>query len=120
MTLTPDEIEATTTALQYYLTGVYVDITDFETIINNRTEPTPGIYQYDCPGQTLWLNSENYAVTYGRQKVTDGKVYYKWTNDTTIEEDLAYEYHCPLEWKKTSETMPWLYCMNHPDDEGEE
>lgn len=109
MTLTDEEIEAITLVLRFYLTGIYVDVTDFDYVIENREEVAPGIYEYTCPGQTIWLNNKNYAVTYGRQKVTNGKVYYKWTNDTTIEEDLAYEYLCQLEWKKNKETMPWLY-----------
>ena len=119
MTLTDDEIGAITTALQFYLRGVYADIIDFEQVILDRTEPSPGIFQYDCPGQTVWLDNKNYAVTYERQKIQDGKVYYKWIDDQSVEDDMAFEYICPLEWKKTAETMPWLYCMNHPDDEGD-
>lgn len=117
MTLTDDEIGAITTALQFYLRGVYNDVTDFETIIENRSEPSPGIYQYDCPGQTVWLDTQNYAVTYGRQLIKDNKYYYKWTNDPDVENDIAFEYVCGYEWKKTSETMPFLYCMVHPEEE---
>ena len=117
MTLTDDEIEAISTALQFYLRGVYTDITDFETIVQNRTEPSPGIFQYNCPGQTIWLNSENYAVTYERQRIQNGKYYYKWTDDPSVEDDMAFEYVCKYEWKKTPETMPFLYCMVHPEEE---
>lgn len=116
MTFTEDEIGAIRTALLFYLNGLYVDVTDFNHVITNRTEPTPGVYQYDCPGQTLWLNDENYAVTYQRQKVTDGKVYYRWTDDPSVEEDMAYEYLCPYEWKKTRENGAFLYCVVHEED----
>ena len=109
MTLTDEEIESITTALRFYLRGIYVDVTDFEHVIQNRTEPTTGVYEYDCPGQKIWLNNKNYAVTYGRQKIQDGKYYYKWTNDNTLGEDMTYEYVCPYEWKKNKKTMPWLY-----------
>ena len=110
------DVEAITLALRFYLTGLYVDVTDFDYVIENRVEVSPGVYEYECPGQTLWLNNEHYAVTYDRQKVTDGKVYYRWTDDTTVEEDISYEYLCPLEWKKTRENGAFLYCVACEDE----
>lgn len=103
------DVEAITLALRFYLSGIFIDVTDFDIVVENRVEVAPGIYEYNCPGQKLWLNNAHYAVTYERQKVTNGKVYYRWTDDPDVEEDMAYEYLCPLEWKKNKDTMPWLY-----------
>ena len=108
MTLTDEEIENITVVLKHYLLPILRDVTNYEYTIRTREELTVDnrtVYKYTCPLQTIYLDAETeYAVTYDRQKIQDGKYYYKWTDNETLEEDMAYEYVCDYEWKRT--TLP--------------
>ena len=101
-------------ALRYYHKSIYASVTDYPTIIANKTEVSEGIYAYKCPGQTIYLDSDAYAVTYDRQIVDteENAYYYKFTDDDDIETDMAYEYVTTYEWQKTEENCWFLYCVH--------
>ena len=67
--LTEEERDEIKSALWHYLLDKYRRITDLDAVINQRTEVTSGIYEYPCPCQTVYLDENAYAVTYGRQTV---------------------------------------------------
>ena len=101
--VTSEEIEMLKYPLKHYLKDSVVKLCNFETVITNREEVEEGIYEYKCPLQTVWLNEEGYAVTYGNQYVIDDEYYYDF-NTYSTEIDLAgtYEYINTLEWKNNS------------------
>lgn len=136
MTLSDEQKTEITSALQHYLKQEFVLITDFEKVIDNRTEITENeetIYEYPCPCQTIWLDTNNYAITYGKQHIIstfydeNGDIIYDENNmpedcdetgtsyDTVKREyyydfnpdleDIAgtYEYIAPLEWMRSDD-----------------
>lgn len=68
-TLTQEERDEIKSALWHYLLDKYRRITNLDAVIDQRTEVTSGIYEYPCPCQTVYLDENAYAVTYGRQTV---------------------------------------------------
>lgn len=69
MTLTEDERGEIKSALWHYLLSKYRRITNLDAVIDQRIEVTEGVYAYPCPCQTVYLDDNAYAVTYGRQTV---------------------------------------------------
>lgn len=137
MTLTNEQIEEITYPLKHYHLTKYHEVTDYEKIIQNRTEiqdETIGtIYKYECPNQDIYLDENNYAVTYDKQHVIttyyDDNDFIINTPDTTapaeyarVEVEVYYEfpyesevgtytYLNSYEWHKTLETEAHLYVM---------
>lgn len=105
--------------IEFYHRPAYRTITDYNKVFDTAEEITVNnetITKYSAPGQDIYLNSEGYAVTYGRQKVdtVNNKYLYNFTDDDNPEdEDMAYEYVAPYEWAKTETPIP------HPDGEEE-
>jgi hypothetical protein len=52
----------------------------------------------------IWLDEDGYVVENERQKVIDEKYYYRFTDDPSVEEDMAFEYVTIYEWHKTGFT----------------
>lgn len=101
--LTSDEKETIKTALTHYLKNEYRILADFEKVIENREEVENNIWMYPCPIQTIYLDETFYAVTYGKQRVTDDKYEYNFTDiDVDPSEDNGdiYDYTTSLEWKR--------------------
>ena len=121
MTLDDDTIETITCALMHYHATRYHLITDYTKVILSREEITVNnttIYKYPCPCQTIYLDSEHYAVTYDKQHVIDDKYYYDFNPDM---EDIAgtYEEIGSYEWKRNSAILD-IYATNEEPAEEEE
>ena len=69
MTLTTPEKEAIVIALNHYLLDEYHRLADYWNIVDHRSLVEEGVYMYPCPVQKIYLDEENYAVTYDRQTV---------------------------------------------------
>ena len=107
MTVTDEDYEH---IVEHYHKPDYRAITDYEKVVQNKTTTSldgDTIYIFEPPGQTIYLNEEGYPVNIGSQKVdtTNNLYFYKWNNDPNVEEDTAYEYVAPYEWKK--EQQEW-------------
>jgi hypothetical protein len=100
-----DMCGAIETALRHYHKEEYQTVTDYQKVIDNRTELTVDgvtLYKYDCPLQTIYLKEDNYPVTYGNQKV-DSTYYYYTFSESNIdpEHDVdKYTYKVSYEWKR--------------------
>ena len=98
--------------LKHYHKPAYREITDYDKVVTLGVPVTSDgvtFKAYPCPGQTIYLKDDGYAVTYRRQKVDveNNKYYYNFTDeDNPEDEDIAYEYVTEYEWKNTS--LPWL------------
>ena len=139
MTLTSEEIEQITYPLKHYHLNKYHAVTDYETIIKNRTEIEEDgqtIYKYECPNQDIYLDTNHYAVDYDKQHVIttffdEDDFILNNENGTTpqeydhVEVEVYYEYHPDsivgtytylntYEWMKTLESEAQLYVMQ-PD-----
>lgn len=71
-TITTEEKEGLIRILHHYLRNDLCELTDFEKVIETRTPLTINneqCYQYNCPIQTIYLNTEGYAVDYKRQHI---------------------------------------------------
>lgn len=102
MTLTSEDIEH---IIEFYHKADYRAITDYSKVVELGVEVTDNgntYTAYPAPGQTIYLDSTGYAVTYGRQKVDVQKnaYFYKWNDDPNVPEDVAFEYVCPYEYMK--------------------
>lgn len=91
--------------LRFYHKPELKDITDYETVVTLGEEiivDGEPIMKYPCPMQTIYLNEDGYPIDYERQRVNSelNAYYYKFTDDDEVEEDVAYEYVCPYEWKR--------------------
>ena len=64
------------TALKYYVPRKYWNLNDWQIIINREEEVEENIFKYKCSFFTLYFNEELEPVTYGKQHIIDGKVYY--------------------------------------------
>lgn len=108
MTLTEDEIEELSVILFHYLKPEYRRLCDFETVIQERNTLTVDgetVYAYECPCQTIYLNTENYPITYGKQLVDieDDGYYYQFVEDDTI--NTVMDRVTSYEWKRTEENI---------------
>lgn len=107
--ITQEEIEAITCALQYYLNDLYKEICDYETVIRNRKTTTidvggipQTVYIYECPCQTIYLNSLHYPVSYGRQHIMNNDYYYDFNEyNDEIDQAGTYTRVNDCEWHKT-------------------
>lgn len=109
--ITDEVIEEVTYALKHYLYEWYKDICDYETVIRNRKEiiidvngVETTIYAYECPCQTVYLNSLHYPMSYGRQHIVNDEYYYDFNiveDDDAGEDAGTYTYINTTEWKKT-------------------
>lgn len=63
-------------ALKYYVPIKYWNLNDWDIIINREEEVEKNVFQYKCSFFTLYFNQELEPVTYGKQHVIDGQVYY--------------------------------------------
>jgi hypothetical protein len=102
MTLSDDTIAH---ILEFYHKPAYRQITDYEKVVQLGTPITVDgeqCMQYPCPAQTITINSEGYAVTTGKQRVSEEQnaYWYNWYNDDTSD-DMSYEYVGPYQWLKT-------------------
>lgn len=97
MTLTSDEREEIATVLNHYLLNEYRRVTNYYKAIDNRVEVETGIYMYPCPIQKIYLDDENYAVTYDRQTVwtayldEDGSIVYDTTDNNPTPPQAEYD-----------------------------
>ena len=101
-----DTLEMLEYPLKHYIRGVFRDIINFKKTILQREQIDTNIWKYTVPERDIYLDSEGYAVTYGRQKVENGKVYYRFTDELGVPDDMAYEYVADYEWKKTKQN--WM------------
>jgi len=69
MTLTDEQKSKITSALWHYHLDQYHRISNYDNIIDNREEVTPGVFYYPCPLQDVYLDADCYAVDYDRQHV---------------------------------------------------
>jgi hypothetical protein len=93
------------TALRHYHKEEYQTVTDYQKVIDNRTELTVDgvtLYKYDCPLQTIYLKEDNYPVTQGNQKVDSTYYYYTFSgSNIDPEHDVdKYTYKVSYEWKR--------------------
>lgn len=98
-----EEIDKIRTVLWHYLLPQYRRVCDFEDVIENRQALTVDgstVYQYDCPGQTIYLREDYYPVTYGNQVVNKefDAYYYNFAGS----EDAWMECIASYEWKRNS------------------
>lgn len=105
-TIDEDTLEMLEYPLKHYMNRVFIGVIDFRKTILSREEVDEGIYKYDTPGQYIYLDENGYAVTYDRQRVADGKVYYKFTDLLGVPDDIAFEFVATYEWKKTKNFDP--------------
>ena len=102
MTLDDDTIAH---ILEFYHKPEYRQITDYEKVVQLGTPITVDgeqCMQYPCPAQLITLNEDGYAVTTGKQRVSEEQnaYWYNWYNDDTSD-DMSYEYVGPYQWLKT-------------------
>ena len=105
MTLTSEEIEKLTCALKHYHLSDYHHITDYYKVIDNRTELTVNnetVYKYKCPCQTIYLDSENYAITYDKQYVIEDMYYYDFNKEHSPDLPGTYTEIGTQEWLRNS------------------
>lgn len=99
-----DRIELLSAVLKYYHTTKFNYCTDYEKVIAAREPVTiDGVecYKYKCPGQDIYLNQDNYPVTYDKQLIKDGYYYYTFRNQDADPDDISvYDYKIPYEWKR--------------------
>lgn len=102
----PASNEIIAQVLNHYLKDEYKILADFTLVIDNRRELTVNdrvVYAYDCPMQTIYLTTENYPVTYGKQLVKDEKYYYNFSNSNADATEIdLFTYIAPYEWKRNS------------------
>jgi hypothetical protein len=79
LTLTEQQRGEIKSALWHYLLDKYRRITNLDAVIDQRTEVTTGVYAYPCPCQTVYLDENAYAVSYGRQTI-----YTRYVNDDEL------------------------------------
>ena len=84
--LTNDEIEKLGVILWHYLYPEYRRLCDFESVVTERTPLIiDGVqcYMYDCPCQPIYLNTNNYPVTYKKQviNIDENSYFYDITED---------------------------------------
>lgn len=102
-----EELEGLITILTHYLRWDLRICCDFETVIKNRKTLTVGgvtVYEYPCPGQTIYLKEDNYPITYGRQRVKGNRYQYNFRDeegDPSVSDDL-YTDVARYEWKRNS------------------
>ena len=94
--------------LMYYHKTEYNSITDYDKVIDHRVEMQidgQTIYKYNCPAQTIYLDTNHYPITYDKQKVDNEYYYYCFDDidDEITDDDIdRYKYKIPYEWKRTS------------------
>ena len=128
MTLTNDDIEELCAILRYYHRIEFQLITDYEKVVANREEITSevensgedtvieftSVYSYPCPCQIIYLNEDNYAISYKKQHIIESDNeeneydYYYDFNPDIDSIDGIFTYINPLEWKRTESTEDWM------------
>lgn len=102
-----DMIQEVEAALRHYHKQDFQIFTDYEKVFKNRTSlvvDNQTIYKYDCPMQTIYLNSDNYPITIGNQKVDANYYYYIFDHNLgagDVEDVTQYTYKVKYEWKRT-------------------
>ena len=89
------------TALKYYIPTNYWNLNNWKIIINREEEVEKNIFQYRCSFFTLYFNEKVEPITYGKQYVIDGKVYYD-RNKNKVGAG-TYTYLGKLRWDKQSD-----------------
>lgn len=97
--------------LEHYHRAIYRSVTSYTKAVDNVEEITANnttLYKYTLPAQTIYLNETGYPVTYENQKVDveNNAYFYRFNEDPTVEEDIAFEYVCPYEYMKGEEYAP--------------
>lgn len=108
--------------LRFYHRPEMRPVTDYPRIVTlGEAVTVDGVscMEYPCPMQTVTLNMDGYPVDTERQKVDIEKdaYFYKFTDDEDVEEDTAFEYVCPYEWKRYH---PLPHDIEEEDEEEEE
>ena len=101
--VTFDEEERRTlhNVLEHYHKLEYHRVTDYDKVIDACEEhEEENILIFPCPCQTIYLDSDFYAVTYGKQYVIEDGYYYDFNPDTELETAGTYTYINPYEWKR--------------------
>ena len=97
--------------LEHYHKPIYRSVTDYGSAVDNVEEVTVNsttLYKYTIPAQTIYLNETGYPETYDHQRVDieNNAFFYKFNDDPSVEEDIAFEYVCPYEYMKGEEYSP--------------
>lgn len=95
-----DEIDKLRIVLRHYLLPKYRRLCNYEEVIENRTTITVDgetIYVYHCPCQTIYLDSDAYAIDYEEQEVDKKGNVFLYQDGTTDMGDIVR-----WEWKRSS------------------
>jgi len=71
-----NEEKVMTNKLKNYMPMEYWELFNWSEVIARKKEVKKGIYCFDCHFVKLYFDKDMKPVTYGKQKVVDGKVYY--------------------------------------------
>ena len=101
------ELETLEVVLTHYLRWDLRICADFETIIAHRKTLTVNgvtVYEYPCPGQTIYLKEDMYPITYGKQRVKGDRYQYNFMDETgdPSEADDLYTDIARYEWQRNS------------------
>lgn len=87
------------TALKYYVPIKNWNLNDWDTIINRYDEVDNGIYRFRCSFMNLYFDENLRPVSYGKQHVIDGKVYYDIDNENSHGAG-TYTFLGDVDWEK--------------------
>lgn len=86
------------TALKYYIPIKYWKLNNWDIIIKREEEVEENVFRYRCSFYELYFNEKLEPITYGKQYVRNGKVYYD-KNKTDIGA-RTYSLLGEFEWEK--------------------
>lgn len=105
--LSEEETETIACAIRHYLQPQYLRITDVYNVIANREQVEEGIWAYNCPCQTVYLDDNAYAVDCGRQYVS--RVYYNEHGEVLVNQQTMtlIEDPAPSEYETMTAKVYW-------------
>lgn len=76
--------------LENYIPMEYWELYDWDLIIERVKEVEDNIYCFDCHFVKLYFDGEMNPITYGKQKVINGKLYYDFNSDDSHAGTFTY------------------------------